>query len=130
LIVVDASVVAPALADDAESGARARQRLRGERLYAPEIIDLEVISVLRRLLAMGALDQRRVAMALGDLGDLDVRRVRHLGLLPRVWQLRQTMTPYDAAYVALAEMLDTVLVTADQRIGRAPGLRCVIERLS
>jgi len=127
LIVVDASVIAPALADDGVSGDRARLRLRGERLCAPEVLDLEVTSVLRRLLASGALDERRAAMALQDLCDLDLRRVGHRPLLPRVWELRPTVTPYDAAYIALAEVLGVVLVTADQRLGRAPGPRCAVE---
>jgi predicted nucleic acid-binding protein len=130
LIVVDASVIAPALADDGESGDRARRRLRGERLYAPEIVDLEVTSVLRSRLTAGALDERRAAMALDDLGDLGVHRVGHLHLLPRVWELRRTLTPYAAAYVALAELLDAVLLTADQRLGRAPGPRCLIEQIA
>jgi len=130
LIVVDASVIAPALADDGESGDRARGRLRDEHLCAPEIVDLEVTSVLRRLLGAGDLDERRAAMALGDLRDLDLRRVGHRRLLPRIWELRHTVTPYDAAYVALAEVLGTVLITADRRLRAAPGPRCVIECLT
>lgn len=130
MIVVDASVIAPALADDGESGDRARGRLRDEHLCAPEIVDLEVTSVLRRLLGAGDLDERRAAMALGDLRDLDLRRVGHRRLLPRIWELRHTVTPYDAAYVALAEVLGTVLITADRRLGAGPGPRCVIECLT
>ena len=86
--------------------------------------------MLRKLLALGALDERRAAMGLFDLSDLDLRRVGHLGLLGRVWELRHAVTPYDAAYVALAEALDTVLVTADERLAGAPGTRCSIEGLS
>jgi predicted nucleic acid-binding protein len=130
LIVVDASVIAPALADDGESGDRARDRLRGERLCAPELLDLEVTSVLRRLLSTGGLDERRASMALRDLSDLDVRRVSHRRLLARVWELRGTVTPYDAAYVALAELLGSMLVTADRRLAFAPGPRCSIEHLA
>jgi predicted nucleic acid-binding protein len=130
LIVVDASVVAPALADDGQSGDRARARLRGERLCAPELLDLEVTSVLRRLFSSGGLDERRASMALRDLFDLDLRRVGHRPLLARIWELRETVTPYDAAYVALAELLGSVLVTADRRLAGAPGPRCSIEHLS
>lgn len=86
--------------------------------------------VFRSLLATEALDERRAAMARGNLGDFDVRRVGHLRALPPAWELRHTLTPYAAAYVDLAELLDTVLVTADQHLGRAPGPRCLIERLS
>jgi predicted nucleic acid-binding protein len=130
LIVVDASVVAPALADDGPSGERARARLRGERLCAPELLDLEVTSVLRRVLSNGGLDERRASMALRDLFDLDLRRIAHRPLLARIWELRETVTPYDAAYVALAELLGSVLVTADRRLAGAPGPRCSIEHLS
>jgi predicted nucleic acid-binding protein len=127
LIVVDASVIAPALADDGDSGDRARRRLRGERLCAPEILDLEVMSVLRQLLGAGNLDARRAAQALDDLMDLDLRRIGHRALLRRAWELRHTITPYDAAYVALAEAIGAVLITADRRLATAPGPRCTIE---
>jgi predicted nucleic acid-binding protein len=127
LIVVDASVVASALADDGDDGDQARARLRGERLCAPEILDLEVISVLRRLLGAGGLDERRTDLALADLGELHLRRVSHRPLLGRIWELRHTVTPYDAAYVALAEAIGTTLITADRGLANAPGPRCVVE---
>jgi predicted nucleic acid-binding protein len=130
LTVVDASVIVPALAGDNDDGDQARRRLRGETLYAPGILDLEVVSVIRRLLGSGELDERRASLALGDLYDLDPRRVGHRPLLPRVWELRHTVTPYDAVYVALAEAIGAVLVTADRRLAAAPGPRCVIEVLA
>lgn len=126
MIVVDASVLAPALADDDADGDRARERLRGEQLAAPELIDLEVVSTLRRAARAGRLDERRSAQALTDLTALPLRRVPHLPLLARVWELRDNLTSYDASYVALAEALDTVLVTADGRIERASGINCEI----
>ncbi len=129
MIVVDASVIAPALADDGGDGDRARHRLAGERLAAPAIIDLEVVSIVRRALAAGLVDQRRAVLALGDLVALDLHRVDHLGVLARIWELRENLTPYDAAYVALAEMSGCTLVTADARLARAPGPRCPIEYL-
>lgn len=129
MLVVDASVLAPALADDASDGDAARARLRGEALVAPELIDLEVASVLRRQLLAGDLDARRAELALTDLVDLPVRRVPHRRLLTRCWALRQNLTVYHAAYVALAELLDLVLVTADARLSKAPGLRCEVEVL-
>lgn len=129
MIVVDASVVAPALADDGDDGRRARARLRGERLLAPELVDLEVASVVRKALQAGRLDGDRAGVALADLAELDLERVRHRPLLPRVWELRANLTPYDAAYVALAELADAVLVTADRRLARAAGPRCRIEHL-
>lgn len=130
MIVVDASVLATALADDGEDGDHARGRLRGQVLAAPELIDLEVASVLRRLLLSGHLPARRAEQALADLADLPLRRARHRALVSRCWSLRENVTIYDASYVALAEELDVVLVTADARLSRAPGLRCQIEVLA
>lgn len=129
MIVVDASVLAPALADDGADGDRARERLRGEQLVAPELVDLEVLSTLRRAARAGRLDQRRSGQALEDLAALPLRRVSHLSLLLRVWELRDNLTAYDAAYVALAEALDALLLTADGGIGKANGVRCEVEVL-
>lgn len=126
MIVVDASVLAPALADDGDDGDRARERLPGERLAAPELIDLEVVSTLRRAARAKRLDAGRSAQALTDLTALPLQRVPHLPLLGRVWELRDNLTAYDASYVALAEALDAVLVTADGRIERASGINCEI----
>ena len=129
MIVVDASVLAPALADDGPDGDRARDRLREEGLTAPEVIDLEVASVLRRAAASRRMPDRRAELALNDLIDLPLRRVGHRPLLRRCWELRHTVTSYDAAYVALAEALGLVLVTADARLSRAPGITCEVEVL-
>ena len=129
MIVVDASVVVTALADDGADGDAARGRLRGERLVAPHLIDLEVTSAWRRLVVTGDLDDRRVALALADLRSLRVDRVPHLPLVGRCWELRENLTVYDAAYVALAEIMDVVLLTADARLAGAPGARCEVELL-
>lgn len=129
MIVVDASVLAPALADDGADGDRVRERLRGEQLTAPELIDLEVVSTLRRAARAGRLDDRRSGQALADLAALPLRRVPHLPLLSRVWELRDNLTAYDAAYLALAEALDALLLTADGPLGRAPEVRCEVEVL-
>jgi predicted nucleic acid-binding protein len=129
LIIVDASVIAPALADDDVDGERARSRLRGERLMAPEVLDLEVVSVIRKALLGGELNRRRAGLALADLVDLDLERVSHRPMLTRIWELRQSNTSYDAAYVALAETINATLVTADRRLSLAPGPRCTIEYL-
>jgi predicted nucleic acid-binding protein len=129
VIVVDASVLAPALADDGADGDRVRERLRGEQLTAPELIDLEVVSTIRRAARAGRLDGRRSQQVLTDLTALPLRRVPHLPLLPRVWELRDNLTAYDAAYVALAEAIDALLLTADAPMGRASGVRCKVEVL-
>lgn len=130
MIVVDASVLAPALADDGADGDRARLRLRGEQLVAPELIDLEVLSTLRRAVRAGRLDERRSGQVLDDLAALPLQRVPHLPLLARVWELRDNLTAYDAAYVALAESLRALLLTADGGIGKASGVRCEVEVLA
>jgi predicted nucleic acid-binding protein len=131
LIVVDASVLANALADDSVDGDRARGRLADDAsLHAPHLIDLEVLSVLRRWAATGHLGARRVDLALSDLADLPITRYPHLPFLPRVWELRDNVSPYDASYVALAETLGCPLVTADRRLSGARGLRCTVEVLA
>jgi predicted nucleic acid-binding protein len=129
LIVVDASVVVTALADDGADGDTARLRLRGEQLAAPHLIDLEVASAWRRLVGNGYLDERRAQLALADLVALRISRVPHERVLRRCWELRANLTVYDAAYVALAEALATSLLTLDERLARAPGIHCPVEIL-
>lgn len=130
MIVVDASVLVAALADDGDDGDGARARLRGERSVAPHLVDLEVASAWRRLVAGGELDSRRADLALADLAAFRMERVGHLRFLPRCWELRANLTPYDAVYVALAESLAVTLLTADARLADAPGPRCPIEVLA
>ena len=129
MLVVDASVLAVALADDGPDGDAARTRLRGETLAAPELVDLEVASVLRRQNRAGMLDNRRADLAMTDLGALPMHRASHLALLTRCWELRDNVTTYDAAYVALAEALDATLLTGDRRLAHAAGPTCTIELL-
>jgi predicted nucleic acid-binding protein len=129
VIVVDASVLATSLGDDGPDGDRARARLRGERLTAPELVDLEVVSVWRRQVSAGAMDERRAVLALADLGTLPLRRAPHRPLLARCWELRDNLTMYDAAYVAVAEALGVPLLTGDARLARAAGPTCTIEVL-
>jgi predicted nucleic acid-binding protein len=126
VIVIDASVIAEALVTDDDDGDRLRERLRDEQLAAPEVIDVEVMSALRRAARAKRLDQRRSAQALADLAALPLQRVPHLPLLSRVWELRDNLSAYDACYVALAEALGAVLLTADGRIKRATGVRCQV----
>jgi predicted nucleic acid-binding protein len=130
VIVVDASVLATALGDDASDGRRMRGRLETERvLCAPEVIDLEVVLAWRRQLDAGWLEPIGAQQALADLAELSLVRASHRPLMPRIWELRDNLTPYDAAYVALAETLDATLLTADSRSTRAPSLRCKVELL-
>ena len=129
MIVIDASVVVTALADDGPDGERARARLAGERLAAPHLIDLEVLSAWRRLAAAGDLDERRAAFARADLRAMPIDRVPHAPLLERCWELRANLTVYDAAYVALAELIGAPLLTADARLAAGPGVTCAVEVL-
>ena len=127
MLVIDASVLAVALLDDGQDGDTVRDRLRGEQLAAPALIDLEVASVWRGLARGGHLDPRRVRLALEDLQELPLQRVEHTSLLWRCWELRDNLTIYDAAYVALAEALQAPLLTGDRRLARSTGPRCTIE---
>ena len=126
MLVIDASVLAVALLDDGPDGDTVRSRLLGEQLAA-SMIDLEVVSVWRGLARAGQVDSRRVGLALDDLRDLPIQRVEHTPLLTRCWELRDNLTIYDAAYVALAEALEVPLLTGDQRLARSTGPRCSIE---
>ena len=130
MIVVDASVLAAALADDDADGDVARARLSaGASLHAPQLIDLEVLSVLRRQTASGAIVERRASLAIQDLVELPLTRYPHIPFAWRAWELRHNLTPYDAAYVALAETLDCPLVTADGKLAAIRGVECTIELL-
>jgi predicted nucleic acid-binding protein len=129
VIVVDASIIVTGLGDDGPDGDRVRARLRDERLAAPHVIDLEVASAWRRLVAAGELGERRAQLALDDLDALRLVRAPHGPLLARCWELRHNLTMYDAAYIALAEIMATTLVTGDARLAAAPGARCNVEIL-
>jgi predicted nucleic acid-binding protein len=131
LIVVDASAAAAALAGDDAQGEAARARLADDPdQHAPALVDVEVVSTVRRLLRVGTIDDARAQQALDDLAAHPVVRYPHVALLPRIWELRHDVTPYDAAYVALAEALGAVLLTADSRLANAPGPRCTVELLA
>lgn len=127
MIVADASIVANAVGDDGADGAAARAVLRAERdLAAPDLVDVETVSVLRRRWLNGDLSARRFRSAITDLGDLAIMRHPTLPFMTRAYELRSNVAPYDAAYIGLAEALDCELVTADARLANAPGPRCQI----
>lgn len=127
MIVVDASVVANAVADDAADGRIARDVLASDAdLCAPDLVDVETVAVLRKRWLAGSLTARRFAQAVEDLQDLAIDRYPTLALMRRAYELRHNVTAYDAAYVALAEGLECVLATGDARLAAAPGLRCAV----
>ena len=127
MLVVDASVVAPVVADSGDDGDRYRDRIRGESLAVPDLLRIEVMSVLRRQLRSGAIDRTQADEALNDLLAMPLVVYPTTPLLRRGWALRDNLTAYDACYAALAELLGCVLVTADARLSRAAGIRCAVE---
>lgn len=129
MIVLDASVLANAVADNGADGRRARAALRGEELAAPDLIDVETVSVLRKRWQADDLTTRAFRRSVADLADLPIARYPALPLMPRAFELRANVTPYDAAYVGLAEALACPLLTGDARLAKAPGPRCEIRLL-
>jgi predicted nucleic acid-binding protein len=131
LIVIDASVLANAIADDGADGHRAREEMRvAEGLAAPDLVDVETTAVLRKRWLAGTLSEQRFAVAVEDLEDLEIDRYPALPLMRRAFELRANVTAYDAAYIALAEMLECELLTGDRRLARAPGSNCSIRLLA
>jgi predicted nucleic acid-binding protein len=133
MLVVDASAVAELLLAR-PVGASVAQRLREHAfdLHAPHLLDVEVLSALRRVVAARDATAARAGEALDDLLDLPIERYPHKVLIPRVWELRDNFSPYDAAYVALAEAIadDGVpLLTADARLARAAAAHTTVSVL-
>lgn len=123
MVVVDASVLINALLIN---GA-ARARLADANLQVPDLIDAEVLLVLRRVVLAGRLPEQHALSALTTSQQLGLRRHASRHLWPRAWELRSNLTVYDALYVALAERLGATLLTADARAARAPDLQCSVE---
>jgi predicted nucleic acid-binding protein len=128
VIVVDASAVLETLLRT-PAAAAVEGRLFDSRqtLHAPHLIDVEVAQVVRRYAAAGELDAERGREALADLADFPLLRYPHDLLLQRIWELRNNLTAYDAAYVALAEVLGAPLLTRDRRLAAAPGHHAQVE---
>lgn len=128
MIVVDASAMLETLLR--RPAAATVEKLLFESfqtLHAPHLLDVEVAQVVRRFAGNREIDAERGRAALADLADFPVRRYPHDFLLPRVWDLRNNFTAYDAIYVALAEALDAPLLTRDKRLAAAPGHHARIE---
>jgi predicted nucleic acid-binding protein len=123
--VLDASVAVTALT---EPGSPAADLLAdsGAVFQVPSIFDVEVLSALRGLVRGGKYDRTAAGDLIADLVILPAERWHMAPLLPRIWELRENLTPYDAAYVALAELTGTILLTGDERITAAPAARCEI----
>ncbi|WP_027942647.1 type II toxin-antitoxin system VapC family toxin [Amycolatopsis taiwanensis] len=129
MIVLDTSALVEFLVGRDAPAERVRTASVGERLAAPYAVDLECASTLRGLVRGGKLPVDEAQRALELLGIIKLKRYDHVPLLPRIWQLRHNMWPYDAAYVALAESLGADLITLDSKLARAPGLSCTVRDL-
>ena len=128
MIVVDASAALEVLLNTPD-GARVAERLfaAGETLHAPHLLDLEIAQVLRRYTLSGQLESARGREALEDLADLPLIRYPHDLFLPRIWELRNNVTAYDAIYLALSETLVAPLLTRDRALASVPAHGARIE---
>ena len=126
MIVVDASTVVAALTDRGQIGRWAEPLVFGDAVAAPHLLPVEVASALRRLVASERLTGDAAALAHHDLLGLPVDLLPYDAVAERVWELRENVTPYDAWYVAIAELLGAPLATVDDRLASAPGLRCEV----
>jgi predicted nucleic acid-binding protein len=127
MLVVDASCLYEVVTGTALAHEVGERMSEDADLAAPHVVDVEVLSVIRRDHLTGRLDQTAADLAVEDLRDWPGERFGHRGLLERAWDLRQNVRGWDAVYVALAEALDATLLTTDGRLGRVTGLRCRID---
>jgi predicted nucleic acid-binding protein len=126
VIVVDASAIVDFVTHRAIDALPDRL-MGGGGLHAPHLVDVEVTHALRRLVAVGELAADRASDARADAADLRIVRYQHIPLLDRAWQLRETLSVYDAVYVALAEALEAPLITCDTRLARTTGHGAEVE---
>ena len=130
MIVIDASVLANVIGDDGDDGDVARSEFRSaDDVAAPDLVDVETVAVFRKRWIAGSISARRFSSAITDLESIAIVRYPTLPLMRRAYELRDNVTAYDAAYVALAETLDCELLTGDGRLGDAPGPSCPIRVL-
>ena len=123
-LVVDSSVLIAALLDAGPDGAWAEQVIDGRALYAPELVRVEATNILGRLERAKQITTPEANAAQGDLMQLEIELFSFEPFADRIWQLRQTVTSYDAWYVALAEAFEFPLATLDERLARADGPKC------
>jgi predicted nucleic acid-binding protein len=123
-VVVDSSVIVAALIDTGSDGAWAEQIIERRALYAPQLMRVEATNILRRLERAKKITTPEANGAQDDLTQLDVELFPFEPFSARVWELRHTVTSYDAWYVAVAEELGFPLATLDERLGKAEGPRC------
>ena len=122
MIALDASAAVLALLNDGE----ARRLVAREHVAIPHLADSELTHALRGQVRRGRIVEHQARAALARWARLGLHRFPAVGLLARVWELRDNLSAYDATYVALAEALGCALVTADARLAQAPGPTCAI----
>jgi predicted nucleic acid-binding protein len=129
LIVIDASAEVAILLNIGQDveGIRSRIARPGETLHIPHLFEIEVLYALRSLTLRGTVSSERARLALDRLRDTRFVRYPHTALTERIWELRENLTAYDSAYIALAEALDAPLVTTDARLAQASGIRAAVE---
>lgn len=128
MIVVDASVLADALVDDGDVGQHARAVLSEDTHWvAPAHVLVEVLSVVRGKVLGGKVGVERGDDAVSAMTELAIEVVDPATVVERMWELRDNVTAYDAAYLAVAEALDAPLVTGDARLARVPGAKCTVQ---
>lgn len=122
--VVDSSVLVAALVDTGPDGSWAENIVEGNALYAPELAPVEVTNILRRLELAKKITTLEANGAHEDLMQLDIELFPFAPFADRIWELRPTVTSYDAWYVAVAEAVGFPLATLDERLAKAPGPKC------
>jgi predicted nucleic acid-binding protein len=127
VLVVDTSAVIAALAGRPPHDEVVDRLGSDGDLAAPHLLDVEFLHALRRLVLGRQLGEDRAADARDDFAALAIARYGHILVADRVWELRHSLTAYDATFVALAELLEAPLVTCDARLARAPGHRATVE---
>lgn len=131
LAVIDASVLAAFYAaDDIRRPETVARLSSGQALFAPAHVDAEVVSALRGMAKGSSALAHAVPTALRHLAGLPVRRMPIAPLLERMWSLRNNITPYDAAYVALAEQLGATVITCDAKLADSSGARCTFDLIT
>lgn len=131
LVVVDASaLVCYYIVEDSRHDEVKRRLTAGHALFAPAHMDAEVVSALRGMARGNSVLHDVVPSVLRHLAGAPIRRKELAPLLDRIWQLRDNVTPYDAAYIALAEDLDGPLITCDAKLAGASGVRCAVDLIT
>jgi predicted nucleic acid-binding protein len=126
--VVDASAAAEYLLRTS-LGLKVANIIEGGLLLAPELLDVEVLSVFRRAVLRRQLNEQRALRAIEDLMDWPIDRIPHRSLVWAAWQHRNNLSAYDEFYVAAARLSDAPLITADRPLARAPSLGIIVENV-